>query len=111
MPEIPYVVGVDTGPIYCGVTLPAGHSAALLIPEFHSFFQRPMESQDNCQTFRKVLNPIIQLPSSAAHLAGIRRLMADPLWASRRDLMSEKLQATLLREGANPTSNAMSRNR
>lgn len=100
MPDIPYVMEVDSGPVYCGISLPTGHSAYLLVPESHSILQRQMESHDNCQAFQKVLNPVIQMPGLNARLAGIRRLMRDPLWLDRQELLSDKLQAIILREGS-----------
>lgn len=100
MPDIPYVLEIDTGPIYCGISLPTGHSAYLQVPESHGILQRQMESHDNCLAFQRVLNPIVRTPSLKARLAGIRRLMANPLWIDRRDLLSDKLQAIILREGS-----------
>lgn len=99
MADIPYVLEVDTGPIYCGVSLPSGHSAYLMVTPPQGILQRQMASQAECMALQRTLNPIVARAELAARLSGIRRLMADPAWADHHELLSDKLQALVLKEG------------
>ena len=102
IPDMPYLLEVDTGPIYCGLSLPTGHSAYLQVPKGHNLLQHQVGSLSECQALQKALNPIVQAPTTQARVAGIRRLMANPAWADQQEMLSDKLQAIILREGSQP---------
>lgn len=99
-PDMPYALEVDTGAIYCGLSLPSGHSAYMMVPASHTILQRQMRNLEHCQAIQKVLNPLVRQSSMAARVAGLKRLLADPRWTDHTEMLADKLQANLLREGS-----------
>lgn len=100
VPDMPYMLETDSGPIYCGTSLPTGHTAYLQALQSQGVIHRNVADQANCQAFQKVLNSVLKAPNLELRLAGLRRLIVDVKWLEYQELLREKLRVIILREGS-----------
>ena len=95
-----YMVDIADGPLYCGHSLPGGHTAHYRTPHASTATLHYDISSSECHQIRRQVNAVMLRPASQARASGLRQLLRDPGLTQIRPMLQEKLDALILREGS-----------
>jgi hypothetical protein len=101
--DFPYMVNFESGPIFCGRTLPGGYTPRFMSRDVESVQLNTDLSAVDCRRLAKRLNPVMALSIASQRIVGLEQLRRDRDLSNRADfleLIQRKIDIQVLRHGS-----------
>lgn len=101
MVNYPYLLNIETGPVFCGHTLPGGYTPRFMSRKVENLRVYSATLDKSCRRLAKRLNPIMARSLPNQRLSGLEGLQRDRrLNDEHRELLQAKVDALVLRHGS-----------
>lgn len=97
--NLPYLIDAERGPVYCGRSLPGGHTARILSLQETSLRLYTDLEAGECHKLAAALNPVMAEANPQRQIKGLQRLISRGWRRPSQERLDSKLMEMLQRHG------------
>lgn len=99
MVNYPYLLDIESGPVFCGHTLPGGYTPRFMSDKVESLKVYSATLDNDCRRLAKRINPIMAHSVASQRIAGLEHLRHDRQLARHKELLQTKIDTQVFRYG------------